>query len=162
MQFEVGDIVRLRGNKAQQRVTHVGDGVISTKYLKSENYYFDRNQSDFVKLSRNEKPVTLFQTPDGKYGKPIATNSDNRTVLELEGGGYADYDPKYLKKVLPYTIEVRTTGGKLMHVKAPKDKFKKGDLIVHGDCQLVRVMAINTETETDTVLTDDAQKVVLK
>lgn len=139
--FNVGDIVRLRGNKGHQRVTKVNtrNDTISTKYLKSDNFYYDRRAIDFElveqpkpRKAQEDKIMTkLFKvTATNKIGTFLTEDGDGKFVLQMIEGGYEAFDKKELEKVCPYTIQIDFAAGGGGHFKVPKDCGLQEDEVV--------------------------------
>ena len=118
----------------------VKNHVISTKYLNTHHTYQNRAAVHFEHVDPNPQKeenimtnTALFETPEGTYGTLLTKDSQGNYVLEMKGGGGVQaFDPKKLTEVMPYTIQIEWNSGKSEHFEVPKDKLKKGDLLVHG------------------------------
>lgn len=163
--FKVGDIVRLHKGTAPIEVTGIGGAYLTGKYLKSENYIYDRHQDNFVSYE-GEAPMTNtnklyvfkdnFNTNVDLYGHYLATNSQGEWVMEVKGSGVIMAIAKdKVQEVLPYTINVKfVDSGTTYSYLASKDQFPVGFYLVkaysHDGWQIAHVTAVDTKSNKAT------------
>lgn len=63
----------------------------------------------------------------GSIGTWVGEDDEGNTVLKTDKGFEAF---KEVKKVMPYTIRVRYGGGGCAHIRAKKDQYKVGDILL--------------------------------
>jgi len=159
-QFQVNDIVKLKGSSSHQRITKVSHHGISTRYLGSDHGYYDRQSSDFQlvkpkpksKSRKKEEPKmtrsTLYQTKEEtpRYGTLLTEDSQGRYVLEMKGSNSVEaFDETEVTEVVPYTVEVEFSGQGSADYLVPETSLKKGDVVVAG-IKLGRVTKLGTKS----------------
>jgi hypothetical protein len=83
-------------------------------------------------------------------------NSEKKWVMEEKGtGAVFVVDPANVKKVMPYTVDIRFKGeGQAYSYLADKGAFNKGEFYLVKDVsesfQIVQVVAVDTENERAT------------
>lgn len=93
----------------------------------------------------------LFQTADGVYVTRLATNSKNEAVVEERGTGRVfSVDSSTLKKVIPYTVDIRI-GNQIAQLLSAPDQVKLGDTLVNVNTgAIAQVTKLNSEAEGTT------------
>lgn len=166
---KVGDIVRLKTGKKPLKVTYVWprSKQLNAQYLGHKNYEgrYNENWDRFVPYEdqthqqQKEEAMQLYEIKNGEnttFGTKLAVNSEKKWVMEEKGtGSVLVVDPANVKKVMPYTIEIRFKGeGQNYAYLADKGVFKKGEFYLMKDVsdtwQIVQVGAVDTENEKAT------------
>lgn len=164
--FSVGDLVRLRGGQAPQRVVEVRDGYggyqIRCDYLTSRKQNAFRHEADFIAIldidteTKEEDPMKgkLFQTLDGSvYGEGLVIDGDGKYVLKLNNGEYKAYASTELKRVMPFTFDAVYSGmaGKRYSFLGKAGSVEVGDILMDAkDFTILRVVAVGTESDSAT------------
>lgn len=146
MDFQVGDIVRLKTGKAPQVVMHVDPHrqVMSTRYeSQTGDYaevpkYYDRKMTDYIGVRRPQPKTQPTKQKKAKpsmsklykvkgtdeYGEFLTKDGDGQMVLKMsDGGGFKGFDEDKIEKVCPYTIQLHFTssGANSGHYRIHKD-----------------------------------------
>ena len=162
---KVGDLVkRLRGFKPI-KVTHVyHNGTIDGQYVHSRERV-SMYGSEYLPYNTNQQPnqkeniMQLYEIKHGEattFGTKLAVNSEKKWVMEEKGtGAVFVVDPANVKKVMPYTVDIRFKGeGAAYSYLADKGAFKKGEFYLVKEAsesfQIVQVVAVDTESEKAT------------
>jgi hypothetical protein len=162
---QVGDLVKkTRGTKPivvtyasvagyiDGEYTHSGHGV---SLFPNEYVPYDTDQQP----NQKENNMQLYEIKRGEattFGTKLAVNSEKRWVMEEKGtGAVFVVDPANVKKVMPYTVDIRFKGGgQAYSYLADKGAFNKGGFYLVKDVsesfQIVQVVAVDTESEKAT------------
>lgn len=165
---EVGDIVRLKTGKQHVRVRSVNPryNKVTLEYKNGIIYRYDVYFREIVSVElevtpqqQKEEAMQLYEIKNGEnttFGTKLAVNSEKKWVMEEKGtGSVLVVDPANVKKVMPYTIEIRFKGeGQNYAYLADKGVFKKNEFYLMKDVsdtwQIVQVVAVDTENEKAT------------
>jgi len=176
--FKVGDIVRLVGGEAPQKVLEVRGHCLRCEYLSSRKQNGFRSASDYVPYEydvpyedKNMKDFDmkdkLFKTLEGnRFGTGLAIDSDGKYVLKMQdNGNFEAFAESELKRVMPYTFDVEfLTGGtnrqNRYSYRGREGQVEVGNILLLNDSMsIARVVAVNTESETATKTFDGVKLV---
>ena len=162
---QVGDLVKKpRGFKPIVVMQVYANAAIDGHYAHSkEGVYLYSNE--YVPYDTDQQPnqkennMQLYEIKHGEantFGTKLAVNSEKKWVMEEKGtGAVFVVDPANVKKVMPYTVDIRFKGeGQAYSYLADKGAFKKGEFYLVKDVsesfQIVQVVAVDTESEKAT------------
>jgi hypothetical protein len=162
---KVGDLVRKPKGVKPIKVTNVHhNAAIYGEYIHSyEQVYLFSNQ--YVPYDSDQQPnqkeniMQLYEIKHGEattFGTKLAVNSEKKWVMEEKGtGAVFVVDPANVKKVMPYTVDIRFRGdGQAYSYLADKGAFKKDEFYLVKDVTesflIVQVVAVDTESEKAT------------
>lgn len=168
--FKIGDKVVLKSGTAPQRVLEVNTKTkqIRCEYLNSRKQlgfrsYDDYQLYEYVTPYEEETEMSdimkdkLFKTvKDARFGTGLAIDSDGKYVLKMQDSGtFESFDVTDLKRVMPYTFDVEFVGeasrGRKYSYRGKEGSVKVNDLLILSDTfSIVRVVAVNTESESAT------------
>lgn len=169
--YRVGDIVRLKNGDAPQKVIEVRGHAIRCEYISSRKQIGFRDQKDYVKYveptnkeyircsevtakNKEETKMTtkLYKTISGdRYGEYKAHDGDKLVLLMKDSNGYEAFLASELKKVMPFTFDVIYEGhGKVYSFLGTEGTVEAGDVLMDNAMTVVRVTAVNTESESAT------------
>ena len=178
-QFKVGDTVVLKSGVAPQIVNKVMGDKIRCNYLTSRRETQFRSMSDFipylaangtskteaifkdninVKTEKEEIMTTklykvLTNDVGGKerYGEWKANDGDKFILMMSDSGAYEAFEKDKLKRVMDFTYDVMFHGtGRVYSYKGTEGEVAVGDILLDDGMAIVKVIAINTESETAT------------
>ena len=178
-QFKVGDTVVLKSGVAPQIVNKVMGDKIRCNYLTSRRETSFRSMSDFVHYSATSSTISaeaiskdnisvktekeeimttkLYKVftngVDGKerYGEWKANDGDKFILMMSDTGAYEAFAKSELKRVMDFTYDVMFHGtGRVYSYKGTEGEVAVGDILLDDGMAIVKVTAINTESETAT------------
>lgn len=168
-EFEVGDIVRLRGGHSPQKILEIRRSASSYEYElrclyvscmgyeQAEETYARkwRRANDFVlyiEEPQEEKQMSdLYQVKKAieRFGVFLTRNSAGHMVLEMKGenGKVEAFPDGELELVTPYTVRLRGIGAEgTLDLVAEKDVFNKNDILMETTTgNLLRVTDLDTK-----------------
>jgi hypothetical protein len=162
---QVGDLVKKTRGTRPIKVTYVSvSGYINGEYVHTGHKVY-LYPNEYVPYNTDQQPnqkeniMQLYEIKHGEattFGTKLAVNSEKKWVMEEKGtGAVFVVDPANVKKVMPYTVDIRFKGeGQAYSYLADKGAFKKGEFYLVKDVsesfQIVQVVAVDTESEKAT------------
>lgn len=123
-----------------------------SRFLHAERGKFIRAHTgtqDSFHLQKGTKPMAQQLYKDAKTGVigiRVGEDDEGKTVLKTDKG-FEAFDE--VKKVIPHTIRVRNQNGSCTHFRAPKDTYKKGDILLCYASSTGPFMLSVRETDTE-------------
>lgn len=118
--------------------------------------YEDEKEIEEVKeeTKMNAMKDRLFQTLEDtpRYGVGLAVGADGKYVLNMKDGGYEAFDVDAIKKVMPFTFDVKFMGSNKTYSYTGKEgSVAVGDVLLKtsdSNFTIARVVAVGTESES--------------
>jgi hypothetical protein len=165
--FAVGDTVRLKTGNTNLVVKNIAGPNVRAVYASGREQRW-RCSSEYILVKSAQSPTNskgkqmktgkLYQTREAtpRFGIYLATNSQNKIVLEMKGTGVPElFDANQIEVVMPYTFDVQFNGeGRNYAYLGHEDEVAVGDLLLKTDgtrnISIARVVAVNTRSEMAT------------
>ena len=163
--FKTGDRVMLKTGTTELTVVRTAGLNVRAVYDGGKEQRW-RPASDYnlVKAREKKSPTKgekemnlgkLYQTKEAnpRFGTYLATNSQNKIVLEMKGTGIPElFDASDIEVVTPYTYNVQFNGtGKAYAYLGHEGEVEVGDLLLKTDgthgISIAKVVAVNTKSE---------------
>lgn len=166
--FKIGDKVMLNSGMTEMTVAAVAGPNIRAVYSNGREQRW-RSHTDYRLVKSKETKETkvkslgetkmnagkLYQTKEAtpRFGTYLATNSQNKIVLEMKGSGVPElFDPTDIEVVTPYTYHVQFNGaGKEYAYLGHEGELVAGDLLLKTDgthgISIAKVTRVNTKSE---------------
>lgn len=163
--FKTGDRVMLKTGTTELTVVRTAGLNVRAVYDGGKEQRW-RPASDYnlVKARETKSPTKgekemnlgkLYQTKEAnpRFGTYLATNSQNKIVLEMKGTGVPElFDASDIEVVTPYTYNVQFNGaGKAYAYLGHEGEVEVGDLLLKTDgthgISIAKVVAVNTKSE---------------
>jgi hypothetical protein len=163
--FKTGDRVMLKTGTTELTVVRTAGPNVRAVYKGGREQRW-RPASDYnlVKAHQNKttikgdkkmNSVKLYQTKEAnpRFGTYLATNSQNKIVLEMKGTGVPElFNVNDIEVVTPYTYNVQFNGtGKAYAYLGQEGEVEVGDLLLKTDgthgISIAKVVAVNTKSE---------------
>lgn len=165
--FAVGDTVKLKAGNTKLVVTNIAGSNVRAVYANgrqqrwrcsSEYQLVKSKESSVNNKGKQMKTGKLYQTREAtpRFGTYLATNSQNKIVLEMKGTGVPElFDADQIEMVMPYTFDVQFNGeGTKYAYLGYEGEVAVGDLLLKTDgtrgISIARVVAVNTRSEMAT------------
>jgi hypothetical protein len=163
--FKVGDKVMLTNGTTEMTVHAVAGPNIRAVYSNGReqrwrshtDYRLVKSKQTNIKNSGETKMNNskLYQTKETtpRFGTYLATNSQNKIVLEMKGSGVPElFDYSEIEVVTPYTFHVQFNGiGKEYAYLGHEGEVAPGDLLLKTDgtngISIAKVTRVNTKSE---------------
>lgn len=164
MNFEIGDIVRLRTGYSPQMVVDIPDPQrLTTRYLSDRTGQYTRTRP-FHRYIHMENPVKLYRVIDkpDTFGTLLARDSQGNLVLELKGSsGVITKRPDEVEEVRPYTVLVHVlNNSSSSHLEVEKGSVELHDLLFMPEAATFGVV-VKLDTKHSSAQTRSFKKVQL-
>jgi hypothetical protein len=165
--FKIGDTVKLKTGNTNLVVKCIAGPNVRAVYKNgreqrwrcSSDYTLVKSAKASNKIKGKEmKTGKLYQTRETipRFGTYLATNSQNKIVLEMKGSGVPElFDASEIEVVTPYTFDVQFNGeGRSYAYLGHEGEVSVGDLLLKTDgtrgINIARVIAVDTKSEMAT------------